>query len=201
MGLWIQTYVGLRRFYELFGNELINHSNDGESEEAWWNRGIGSGSARFFHPGDRFREKYPPDTRARVTGAVITGEAMRLVARRQQFCYLVTVPDIDGECYIVKKDFRVDIAPEISFESKRAPVVVAPPRPIHHEDDRAALNNIVPIVRGGDGLAKHIAELWAEGVKIDDNNEPLDEGGAPPPLMKCDTDLRCHRIALIASGT
>ncbi len=142
---------------------------------------IGSGSARFFHPGDRVREKYPPNTWARVTGTIITSKAMRLVARRQQFCYLVTVPDIDGKCYIVKKNFRVNVAPEISFKSECAPVVIAPPWPIHREDDRAALNDVVPNVRGGAGLAKHIAELRAEGVEVNNNNEPLDEGGAPPP--------------------
>ncbi len=142
---------------------------------------IGSGSARFFHPGDRVRENYPPDTRAPVTGAVITGEAMRLVAKRQQFCYLVTVPDVEGECHIVKYNFRVDVAPETSFESERPPVVVAPPRRCRSENDRAGLNDVVPNVRGGPGLDEHIAELWAEGVEVEDDNEPLDEGGGPPP--------------------
>ena len=52
-----------------------------------------------------------------MTG-IITGKGMQLVMRRQQMCYLMNVPDIDGECTIVKYNFRVDIAPKAMFESE-----------------------------------------------------------------------------------
>ena len=119
-----------------------------------------------------------------MTGTIITGKAMRLVARKQQFCYLVTMLDIDGKCFIVKKNFHVDVAPEVSFESELAPVIIAPPLPIHHEVNHAALNDIVPNIRGGPRLDENIVELWAEGVEVEDDNEPLDEGSSPPPVAQ-----------------
>ena len=142
---------------------------------------IGSASSRFFHPGDRVREHYPTDTRMRVTGAVVTGEGQRKVRHEMKLCYLVSIPDVDGECYIVKKNFRVDVSPEVPFESEDARPVARAPRPDLEGVDRAALNNIVPNVRVGPGLDETIAELWAEGVEADDDNEPLEEGAADPP--------------------
>ena len=142
---------------------------------------IGSASSRFFHPGDRVREHYPTDTRMRVTGAVITGEGQRKVRHEMKLCYLVSIPDVDGECYIVKKNFRVDVSPEVPFKSEDARPVARAPRPDLEGVDRAALNNIVPNVRVGPGLDETIAELWAEGVEADDDNEPLEEGAADPP--------------------
>ena len=86
----------------------------------------GSASARFFHPGERIREQYPVDTRVRLVNVVITGEGRRLVARRQQMCYLVSVPNVDGECHIVKHNFRVDVSPAAPFESEVAEPAPAP---------------------------------------------------------------------------
>ena len=81
---------------------------------------IGSGASRFFHPGERIRERYPAEAKGRVTGAAITGEGMRRVARKMQMCYLVRIPEYDEalEFYIVKKNFRVDVDPETVFESE-----------------------------------------------------------------------------------
>jgi hypothetical protein len=81
---------------------------------------IGSGMARFFHPGERIRERWPVDSRHRVQGAVITGEGERRVGQRMQMCYLVTISEF-GEgvtFHIVKKNFRVDVDPKTFFESK-----------------------------------------------------------------------------------
>ena len=58
-------------------------------------------------------------------GAVITGKGMRVVARRQQICYLLTIPDIDGKCHIIKFNFHVHINPVMPFESKRQPCAPA----------------------------------------------------------------------------
>jgi hypothetical protein len=139
---------------------------------------IGSASARFFHPGDRIQEKYPPDTCVRLTGVVITGEGMRLVARRQQMCYLVSVPDVDGECHIVKYNFRVDVSPAIPFESKIQQPVPAPRCDVVADTDRTDNRNVVPNVFGGD---EEIQQLRAKGIKVDDDNQPLpDEAIAAP---------------------
>jgi hypothetical protein len=117
----------------------------------------------------------------RVTGAVVTGEGQRKVRHEMKLCYLVSIPDVDGECYIVKKNFRVDVSPEVPFESEDARPVARAPRPDLEGVDRAALNNIVSNVRVGPGLDETIAKLRAEGVEADDDNEPLEEGAADPP--------------------
>ena len=147
---------------------------------------IGSGSARLFHPGDRVQEKYPPDTRMRCVDVVITSEAQKRIRNKTHLCYLVSIPNVDGECYIIKKNFRVDVSPEMPFESKRQEPIVPPPvAPRRNPDatDHAALHDIVPNVRAGStGIDEHIAELRAEGIDVDDDNEALDEGGNPPPL-------------------
>jgi hypothetical protein len=120
-------------------------------------RAIGSTSALFFHPGNWIQAKYPHDTRTHMMGAIITGEqVMQLVGKRQQFCCLATVLDVDGKCHIVKYNFHVSIAPEILSESKHPHVIIAPPWPIHHENDCDTLNNIAPNVRRGPGLGEHI---------------------------------------------
>jgi len=119
---------------------------------------IGSASARFFHPGDRVREKYPPETRMRCVNVVVTGEAQRRIRQTTSLCYLVTIPGVEGECYIVKKNFRVDVSPNTPFDSEIIPVaeiVRADPDAVDH----AALRDVVPNVHLGPGVDEHIAEL------------------------------------------
>ena len=139
---------------------------------------IGSASARFFHPGERIREQYPVDTRVRLVNVVITGEGRRLVARRQQMCYLVSVPNVDGECHIVKHNFRVDVSPAAPFESEVAEPAPAPRQQAVVDTDRTDGQNVVPNVFGGDD---NIEQLRAEGIEVDDDTEPLpDEATALP---------------------
>ena len=56
---------------------------------------IGSGASRFFHPGERIRERYPAEAKGRVTGAAITGEGMRRVARKMQSTRKQTMPQLE----------------------------------------------------------------------------------------------------------
>ena len=56
---------------------------------------LGSAKARFFHPSEKIREKYPQDDKRRLEGVVVTGEGQRKVNRRQQDCYLVCINDFD----------------------------------------------------------------------------------------------------------
>ncbi len=140
----------------------------------------------------------------RVTGAVVTGEGQRRVRHEMKLCYLVSISDVDGECYIVKKNFHVDVSPEVPFESERTPVVHAPRLDLEGVD-RAALQNIVPNLREGSGLDKTIAELRAEGVEVDDDNEPLDKGAAVPPAPPdvqhtFSVPTHCPRRTLNGSG-
>ncbi len=57
------------------------------------------------------------------------------------------------------------------------------PRPVVGPgEDHAALSNVVANVGRGGLAEEEIRELRAEGIKVNDDNEPLDEGdGAPPP--------------------
>ena len=80
-------------------------------------RAMGSASTCFFHLGKWAREKYPTDTRACMMGAIIISKGMRVVARRQQMCYLVTIPDVDGKCHIIKFNFCVHVNPAMPFDS------------------------------------------------------------------------------------
>jgi hypothetical protein len=68
---------------------------------------IGSGASRFFHPGDKVREKYPPSERLHCVNIIITGKGLRQVKNEARLCYLVTIPKVEGECWIAKKGFRV----------------------------------------------------------------------------------------------
>ena len=90
-----------------------------------------------------------------------------------KMCYLVSIPEVEGECYIVKKCFRVEQGPDMPFESERTPLHREIPRPLLHGEDLTALFNVVRNV--GNGL---------QGLEVDDDNEPLNEGaGAPPPCL------------------
>jgi hypothetical protein len=115
-----------------------------------------------------------------MTGAVVTGMGQRRVQHEMKLCYLDSIPNVDEESYTVKKNFRVDVSPEVPFESERAPVVRVP-HPDVEGVDRAALHNIVPNVQEGSRLNKTIAKIQAEGVEVDNNNESLDEGTTVPP--------------------
>jgi hypothetical protein len=138
--------------------------------------------ARFFHPGERIRERWPAESRHRVHGAVITGEGERRVGQRQQMCYLVPLPEF-GEgvtFHIVKKNFKVDVDPETFFESKVTALNPLSPPEVYAE--RTSLHNVVPNVFGGAGLREEIEQLWTERIEVEDNNEPLPEDTAPAPV-------------------
>ncbi len=84
-------------------------------------------------------------------------------------CYLVSIPEVKGECYIVKKCFGVEQGPDTPFESERAPFRRDIPRPLPHGEDRTVLFNVVRNV--GNGHANEVLELRAQGLKVDNDNE------------------------------
>ena len=96
-------------------------------------------------------------------------------------CYLVTIPEFgDGVTFhIVKKNFQVEVAPETAFESEAAVANPIPPPPV--DGERASGRNVVPNVFGGAGLCEEIEQLRAEGIEVDDDNEPLPEDAEPAP--------------------
>jgi hypothetical protein len=152
--------------YQKMSNKLICPDN-------------GSGLSYLFHPGKRIHEKYLPNARGRVTGAVITGEEMRRVSQKVQMSYLISIPGFDEalELYIVKKTFQVDVNPKTVFESEvRMVMPAAPPPPVNEE--RASLKNVAPNVFSG---SKEIQQLQAEGIEVDNDNKPLPKDAEPPP--------------------
>jgi hypothetical protein len=57
--------------------------------------GVGSAMARFFHPSQPIRDKWPHDEKRRLTGVLVTGEVTRRIARTDQLCYRVCITEID----------------------------------------------------------------------------------------------------------
>jgi hypothetical protein len=140
---------------------------------------IGSGVARFFHPGERIHKRWPAKAWHCIFSSVITGEEERRVGQRQQMCYLVTILDFrEGVTFhIVKKNFQVNVDPKTVFASKVTTANPLPPPVV--DADLAPMNNVVPNVFGGAGLCEEIKQLRAEGLEVEDNNEPLPEDAVP----------------------
>jgi hypothetical protein len=68
------------------------------------------------------------------------------------------IPFVEGECYIVKKNFHVDVSPATPFKSKHQPIAHVP-RPDPDVGNHATLQDVVPNVRGWPGLDEQITEL------------------------------------------
>ncbi len=64
---------------------------------------IGSAASRLFHPSDKVHKKYPKDANLHCVNVKITGEGLRRIKNETKMCYLVRIPEVEGECYIVKK--------------------------------------------------------------------------------------------------
>ena len=65
--------------------------------------------ARFFHPSQAIRDKWPNDDKRRLAGVLVTGEGMRRVNHREQMCYLVRIDDVGADIvfHIVKRNFKI----------------------------------------------------------------------------------------------
>ena len=141
---------------------------------------VGGAASRMFHPGATIRQHFPGDLRHRIEGAVVTGEGMRPVRHKMKLCYLVSIPGIpDREFYIIKRNFKINVAPEVPFDSERRQRAPARPAVVGREDDdRVGLRDVIPNVFGG---AEELEALRAEGIEVDDDNEPLPEDAVPAP--------------------
>ena len=97
---------------------------------------IGSSMARFFHPSQKIREKWPHEERRRLAGVLVTGEGIWRVHHKDQMCYLVRINDINDSTiiHIVKRNLRIESPPAIPFESKtRTPIARVNPPPVPGE--------------------------------------------------------------------
>ena len=50
---------------------------------------IGSTKARFFHPSDKIRAKWPNDNKRQLVNVLVIGEGQRFVNKKNQWCYPV----------------------------------------------------------------------------------------------------------------
>ncbi len=146
---------------------------------------LGAGKARFFHPSAKIREKWPNEDKRELTNVLVIGEGKRMVNRKEQWCYIVRIPEIDDgtEFHIVKFNFSVRTAPETPFPGEQncgprsrrhqrpaaAAAVEADPR---RTDARDAFQNV------GEG-GVDIDDLHRQGIEVDDDNEPAPENNEP----------------------
>jgi hypothetical protein len=136
----------------------------------------GSAMARFFHPSKKIREKWPHDEKRRLTGVLVVGEGKRHVNKKEHLCYLVRIPEIDDGTilYIVKKNFKVEVAPPQAFESELAtppPAPAAPPSAGSSNIERASERNVISNVEGGREI--DIEDLERQGIAVDDDDQPV----------------------------
>ena len=157
--------------------------------------------ARFFHPSKKIREQWPHDEKRRLTGVLVVGEGKRHVNKKEHLCYLVRIPEVDDGTtfYIVKKNFKVEVAPPQAFESELAtptPASAAPPSDGSNVD-RASDRNVISNVEGGREM--DIEDLTRQGIEVDDDNQPAPENSAPdagpPPLGTWEKPTICPRRA------
>jgi hypothetical protein len=113
---------------------------------------------------------------------LVIGKGKRIVNRKEQWCYIVRIPEIDNgtEFHIVKFNFSVTTAPETPFpgEDRRGPhsrrnsqpaaVVDIEVDPLRTDDRNAVLS----MVGEGGGA---IEELWRQGIEVDNDNKPAPE--------------------------
>ena len=121
---------------------------------------VGGAASRMFYPCATIREHFPSDLRHRIEGVVITREGMRLVRHKMKMCYLVSFPGIsDREFYIIKRNLKINVAPEVLFDSERRQHAPAWPNlAVTPENDCVGLRDVIPNVFGFGG-AKELEQL------------------------------------------
>ena len=140
---------------------------------------VGSAMAHFFHPSEHIRAKWPNDDKRRLTGVLVVGGGMRCVARKEQMCYLVRIDNIgeDVVLHIVKKNFKITVAPTEPFPSEA--LIHAPAAPGDAVNpDRSSNRNTTINIEGGlsrAGTREEIEQLRQQGITVDDDNEPAPE--------------------------
>ena len=135
---------------------------------------LGSAQARFFHPSENIREKWPNDhKRLRLKRVFVTGKEMFRISRRDQLAYKCCISEIDdgSEFHICANNFQVDQDPVQPFEdeSMKTPCAHPAAEPDNNKEargsDENASNNI------GQGVnQEYIAELRRQGVKVENED-------------------------------
>ena len=149
---------------------------------------LGAAKARFFHPSEKIRAKWPNDNKRQLTNVLVIGEGKRIVNRREQWCYIVRIPEIDdgSEFHIVKFNFSVTVAPAVPFTGEQH----RGPRGRRHQRPAAAVaTEVNPLRFAGRDVVRNVGEggvdvddLRRQGIEVDDDNEPAPENAEPTAM-------------------
>ncbi len=145
----------------------------------------GSAKARFFHPGQNIRDKWPNQHQTiRVSEALIVGKGVHRVNRKDQMCYECRLAEIDDNTvfHIVCNNFKVEVEGATPFEDEGVVSAPAPATSAQNAERAriAALRTAGEDVSSNIGnLQQEIAELRQQGIEVDDDNEPAPENANP----------------------
>ena len=81
----------------------------------------GSAKARFFHPSQNIRDKWPNQHRTiQLEDVLVVGKAIHRVSRKDQLCYEVRIPEIDDSTIFIIccGNFKVDVEGATPFEDE-----------------------------------------------------------------------------------
>ena len=146
----------------------------------------GSAKARFFHPGEAIRKRWPNQHQTiRVSDALVVGKGVHRVNRKDQLCYECRLAEIDDNTifYIVCNNFKVDVEGAAPFDDERGTSTLPAPSTTAQNAEKArvaALRTADSDVSSNIGaLQQEIAELRQQGIEVDDDNEPAPENASP----------------------
>ena len=87
---------------------------------------VGSAFAKFFHPSEHIRSKFPNDYKTRrLNNVTIIRDGTEVVRHIQQCCYFCNVPGIDHVLHTVISNFKVE--PAIIFEANVMQLIIHEP--------------------------------------------------------------------------
>ena len=95
----------------------------------------GSAQARFFHPSEHIREKWPNDHMTkRVLEVLLVGKGIHRVNRKDKLFYECRILEIDGTVFhICCGNFKIEEAPPTTFEDE---IVVMAVVAAHQDPER-----------------------------------------------------------------
>ncbi len=109
----------------------------------------------------------------------IIRDGMARVNRCDQWCYFVSVCEIDHILHIVTKNLCVDIHPAIIFDAERQQIhTTNPPQDDNNNQLCSSQENVKANVNAWSIRAKEIAEIRRQGIEVDNDNKPAPEGVA-----------------------
>ena len=136
----------------------------------------GSAKGSYFHPGKEIKKHWPNAAKERLQG-VILGQQERRIRKQNVMAYKVRLFEYDGdqpnEFFIHPHNFKVETPctdPSNVFADEAPPTLEG-----DNDALRESTSNVDP------NVSDDIDELRAQGIAVDDDNEPAPENTGPPP--------------------